>query len=116
MQKTSVRNGRSGRKPRDGHAPIERLHGFTDFTEDIIALVKRPSFRADVVPLVATAILFERYANPPQARTRWSAVNLAIAERWSWSAVTWIKQQAWKRAETRARELVQAQSAATSKG
>ena len=80
-----------------------------DFADDILLLLRKPSVRADVVPLYATALLYEMYARPQQAQTRWGMVNEAIAERWSWSAVTWIKKQAWKQAEKRVKVLVEQQ-------
>lgn len=70
-----------------------------DYTETILQFVAAPSKRADVVPMYAHAILMQRFARPPLSETNWSRVNHAIADRWSWAAVKWIKEKAWKRAE-----------------
>lgn len=75
-----------------------------DFAPDILAIVQKPSTRADVVPLYAVAILCEAFARPPQGKTNWQQANAAIIERWSLSGLTWIKNKAWKRAEAKARE------------
>jgi len=80
-------------------------HTLHDWADDILPFVAKPSHRADVVPLYARAILMQQFARPPQAETNWRRVNEAIAERWSWAAVAWIKERAWKRAAQLAREL-----------
>jgi hypothetical protein len=77
-----------------------------DLTQDLLALIQKPSRRDDVVPLYGTAILYSSFATPPQATADWSVVNKAIIERWSLSALTYIKERAWKCAEGRARAEV----------
>jgi hypothetical protein len=61
-------------------------------------------YRSTVVPVYALAILQQSFCRPPLVVHDWPAINNAIAERWSWHAVNWIKRQAWKLAEQIARE------------
>lgn len=75
-----------------------------DFTDDLLMLVDSPATRADIVPTYAEAVLLENFARPQQAQTLWREVNIAIAERWSWAAVDWIKRKAWAQAEAQAKE------------
>jgi hypothetical protein len=82
-----------------------------DFTDDLLALIGPDCARRDVVPLYATALLYECFARPAAAQTRWSDVNKAIIARWSLSGLTWIKQRAWKDAERMARDRVAMQEA-----
>jgi hypothetical protein len=75
-----------------------------DFTEAILPIVAYPSRRKDVVPIYATAILYEVFARPAVSKTRWSVVNDAIIDRWSVSGLVWIKTRAWKHAQAEARK------------
>lgn len=56
----------------------------------IFACEDRFATRADVAMLYGAAIRYE-------APVDWSRVNAAILERWSKSALVWIKREAWKR-------------------
>lgn len=59
---------------------------------EAVALARR---RADVVPAYRAALRYVLQLNRPDL-VDWRAVNTAIAERWSWSAVKWIKREAWR--------------------
>ena len=61
-------------------------------TLEVIAAAKK---RDDVVPEYANCILEEDDYYPQD----WKAINAAIIEKWSVSALVYIKEKAWKRAE-----------------
>jgi hypothetical protein len=66
-------------------------------TEALLVVIYTASKRADVVPAYRRGIV----DNPTGTREGrptidWEKVNRAITERWSSSALTWIKTQAWK--------------------
>ena len=57
-----------------------------------------------VVPVYALAILQECYCRPPQGCYPWHEINNAIADRWSWAAVMYIKARAWRMADALAKD------------
>lgn len=85
----------------------QAVQSLMDFTPALLVLIHSPGTRDDVVPKYAVAILFEAFARPPQAKTRWSEVNRAIMTRWSVAGLNYIKRKAWKGAERMAREQVE---------
>ena len=59
-------------------------------TEQLLETITGAKKRADVVPAYRKGIV--------EGRTSidWGKVNLAITTRWSSSALTWIKTEAWR--------------------
>ncbi len=63
--------------------------------EDFKKEFKTCKFRQDVIPLYVK-IIVEKDAYPD-----WPAINAIIIERWSKSALMWIKEKAWKQIEAK---------------
>lgn len=59
-------------------------------TEQLLFVIYTAKKRADVVPFYRRGIIENR------AAIDWPKVNFAIMARWSGSALTWIKTEAWK--------------------
>lgn len=59
-------------------------------TEQLLEVIATAKKRADVVPAYRKGIIENR------AAIDWPKVNFAIMERWSRSALIFIKTQAWK--------------------
>ena len=64
-----------------------------DCTNTLLAEIAGKEFtRLDVAKTYALAMRAEKYGTE---KVDWAAVNKAIIERWSVSALNWIKSQAW---------------------
>ena len=64
----------------------------TDHTADLLSAIAAAKKRDDVVPAYAAALA--RDLVPPAMD--WRAVNRAIIDRWSHSALDFIKKGAWR--------------------
>jgi hypothetical protein len=67
--------------------------GFAELIREIHArIADRRQHRREVAEVYALLISLN---NAQREQVPWGAINDAIAARWSWAAVSWIKQRAW---------------------
>jgi len=74
----------------------------TGLTRDLLDRVSRAGVRRDLVEPYAEAIrvcVRGGGLTSDVMLVDWPAVNHAIAARWSWAAVAWVKKAAWRLVE-----------------